>query len=214
MMCRVVSTILLFQMAEAPVSATEDVHGAPPKRNFSKSRLVQRLVGKPALIRVGAATLYAHVRNSPHEWGRGLAGLGKRAGSAMGGHVVRGTVEYTVGTLLHEQLGYRRSEKEGFKPRLTHALLSTVITRKTTTGRTTPAVGRISGTLTSAMVSRLWMPVRLHTVSSGFASAGITMGVDTGANVVREFWPEIRHPRRRKARKVEPIVAPSPIPIQ
>jgi len=34
--------------------------------------------------------------------------------------------------------------------------------------------------------------------SSGFATGGIMLGVDAGSNVVREFWPEIRHPRRRR----------------
>ena len=47
-------------------------------------------------------------------------------------------------------------------------------------------------------VSRLWQPARLHTVSSGLSSSGISLGADAASNVVREFWPEIRHPRRRR----------------
>jgi len=31
---------------------------------------------------------------------------------------------------------------------------------------------------------------------SGFASGGITLGVDAGMHVIREFWPEIRHPHK------------------
>jgi len=41
------------------------------------------------------------------------------------------------------------------------------------------------------------MPARFHTFSSGISSAGISLAVDAGLNVMREFWPEIRHPRRR-----------------
>jgi len=214
MTLRVVSTILLFQITVSAGSATEDPRHRDPERHFSKSGLVQRLIGTPALIRVGATTLYAHIFNQPHEWERGFAGLGKRAGSAMGGHLIRGSVQYTVSTLRHEEFGYRRSEKQGFKPRLTHALLSTVITRKTTTGAKTPATGRISGALASGMISRLWQPVRLHTVSSGFASFGTSMGVEAGTNVVREFWPEIRHPRRRPSPKAEPALNPAATPAQ
>jgi hypothetical protein len=203
-MLRAVPVILLFQLTVSPISASEELRSTEPKQTFSRSRLVHKLVGTPALMRVGATAFYSHILNNPHEWGRGFDGFGKRVGSSMGGHLVRGSVEYTVGTLLHEQLGYQRSEKQGFKPRLTHALLSTVITRKTTTGAKTPATGRISGTLASGFISRLWMPARLHTISSGFSSAGISLGVDAGSNVVREFWPEIRHPRRRHPRNIDP----------
>jgi hypothetical protein len=37
-----------------------------------------------------------------------------------------------------------------------------------------------------------WQPARLRTASGGIASAGVSLGADAGANLVREFWPEIR----------------------
>jgi hypothetical protein len=197
MLVRAGAIVFLFHAAALPSTGSDVVE--PPPTGSQVSRLGKRLFRKPALIRVGAGAAYSYIINSPHEWGRGISGLGKRAGSGMGFHIIKGSVEYTVGTIRHEQFGYRRSYKVGFKPRLTHALLSTVITRNTRTGNKTAASGKISGTLAAAMISRLWNPVRLHTVASGFSSAGISLGVDAGSNVVREFWPEIRH-RRRSAR--------------
>jgi len=47
------------------------------------------------------------------------------------------------------------------------------------------------------LISRAWQPARQHTLGSGLATAGIILGADAGSNVVREFWPEIRHPHRR-----------------
>lgn len=158
---------------------------------------VKKAVGKPALIRAGVGAAIGQIRNSPREWGRGASGLGKRVASSVGTHVVKVSVETAVATWRHEDLSYRPSGKEGFRPRLQYVLLSTVVARKTTTGKPTVASGRISGALASGMVSRLWQPVRLRTVGSGFATAGVALGVDAGVHVTREFWPEIRHPRRR-----------------
>ncbi len=165
----------------------------PGRPSFAK-----KLIGPPALVRSGASAVYGQIRNSPHEWGRGASGLGKRFASSVGTHVVKTSVQVGVAAWRHEDLSYRPSEKQGFRPRLQHALVSTVVARKKTDGSPTVASGRISGAVASGMVSRLWQPVRLRTVGSGFATAGIAMGVDAGAHVTREFWPEIRHPRRRK----------------
>jgi hypothetical protein len=61
--------------------------------------------------------------------------------------------------------------------------------------------GEISGAVGSGLISRLWQPASTRTLAAGFTSAGITLGVDAGQNVVREFWPEIRHPRRHGEQK-------------
>jgi hypothetical protein len=125
--------------------------------------------------------------------------------------LISASIHVTVAHFRHEMLGYTPSEKQGFKPRLRHALLGTIRTRKTTTGAPTPAIGRITGSIGGGLISRLWHPSRLHTVGSGFATAGLSLSVDTGLNVVREFWPEIRHPRRKKA-EVTPAPAPASLP--
>src|SRR4051794_31538762 len=193
MLTRVVAVTLLFQISVAPGAATESPLTSNPKPQSGRSRFVHRIFGKNAMVRVGASTVWGHMWNRPREWGRGIEGFGKRAASAMGGHLIGASVGYTVSTLRHEQFGYQRSDRQGFKPRLTHALLATVITKKTTTGKDTVAMGRISGVLSSGLGSRLWQPARVSNISSGLTSAGATFSIDAGLNVVREFWPEIRH---------------------
>jgi hypothetical protein len=136
------------------------------------------------------------VNDTPSEWGQGAASFGKRLASTFGKHLVKTAIQYPLARLRHEELDYRPSGKHGFGPRLKYALVSTVITRKTTTEGRTLAVGELTGSFGSGLISRLWQPTSLHTVSSGFASGGITLGVDAGGRVIREFWPEIRHPRR------------------
>ena len=161
-------------------------------------RYVKHTFGKSSLIRGGAGAAIQQARNNPREWGRGGAGFGKRLASGFGEHVIKGTIEFGVASVRHEELGYRPSGKQGFGPRLKYALTSTVVTHKTTTGQKTFASGRVSGALGSGFISRLWMPARFHTISSGIATGGVLLGVDAGTHVAREFWPEIRHPQRRQ----------------
>lgn len=177
------------------VAATLATSADNPGTGPGRPTLVKRMIGPNA---VAAAAMGAGVNqgnNSPSEWGQGAAGFGKRFASALGKHVVKSAIQSPVAYIRHEEVGYRPSNKHGFGPRLRYALVSTVITRKTTTGKTTISTSEISGAFGSGLISRLWQPASLHTVSSGFLSGGITLGVDAGGHVLREFWPEIRHPR-------------------
>jgi len=184
-----IATLGLFLVSGTQAAQTQ-------KRDHDS--LAKQALGKPAIIRAGVGATVGQITNRPHEWGRGPSGFAKRFGSAMGTHVVRSSVQFGVATVRHEGLKYYPSGKQGFGPRMRHALLSTVVARKTTNGRPTMATGRVSGAVAGGFVSRLWQPARLRTVSSGLATSGIALGADAGANAVREFWPEIRHPRRRR----------------
>lgn len=181
-------TMLLLASAAAPAAVNS--------QHPSRSKYVGDTYGPKAWAKTGTSAAIQQLRNSPHEWGGGITGFGRRLASAFGTHVVKNTIEFGVASIRHEELGYRPSEKTGFGPRLKYALLSTVVTHKTTTGKPTAAVGRISGAFGSGLVSRLWQPARLRTIGSGVASGGIVLGVDAGTHVAREFWPEIRHPHR------------------
>lgn len=177
-------------MATAAQPAERSVH---PYR----SRYVKHTFGRRAAIRTGASAVTQQLRNSPHEWGRGMSGFGRRAASAFGENLIKNSIEHPVAAIRHEELGYRPSGKKGFGPRLRYALTSTIITHKSTNGKRTVATGRISGAVASGFISRAWQPARLHTFSSGAASGGVMLAADAGNNVLREFWPEIRHPHRR-----------------
>jgi hypothetical protein len=187
MRLQIVAISLLLALAAQPAEKT---------RHPYRAQYVKDTFGKRAALRTGASAGIQQLRNSPHEWGQGIKGFGKRVGSAFGQHVVKNSIQYPVAAIRHEELGYRLSGKKGFRPRLTYALTSTVITHKTTNGKKTVAAGRISGAMGSGFISRAWQPARLHTFSSGAASGGVMLGVDAGHNVVREFWPEIRHPHQ------------------
>jgi hypothetical protein len=172
--------------------------GAVEKNHPVRREYVQKTFGKRA---VAGATLRGginQVRNSPKQWGHGPVGFGKRVGSAFGTHAVKNTIEYGVAGIRHEDLHYQKSTDPRFTRRLRHALVSTVVTRKTTTGKRTMAAGKISGSIGAGMISRTWQPAVLHTASSGFATGGILLGGEAAANVTREFLPA-RHRKNRRA---------------
>jgi hypothetical protein len=154
----------------------------------------REIVGKKAILMTGGRAVAGQVLDTPKGWGRGLSGFGKRVASGFTTHIVMITIEYPIAALRHEDLLYHPSMETGFGPRMKHALLSTVITQKTTTGKNTVASGRIAGAFGSGLISRLWQPAASKTIGLGFASGGICLGADAGFNVVREFWPRHKKP--------------------
>jgi hypothetical protein len=160
-----------------------------------------RAVGKRAMIGSAAGAGVAHVRNSPHQWGRGVTGFAKRFGSNVGQHVAKESIQFGVATARHENLRYQRSNKHGTLPRLGYAVKHTFIVPKTNKpGKKTVALGRVSGNMGAGMISQAWAPAA--SVGAGAASGGIGLGADVGVNVAREFWPRkhkghARHVPRR-----------------
>jgi hypothetical protein len=190
---RVGAIVLTCVLTGPAVLCAFETPQQPTARQYAK-----RAVSPGAVARTGLGAAISQANNTPSEWGQGAAGFGKRLGSAFGKHLVKKAIQYPVARLRHEALGYERSDQTRFGPRLRHALLATVITRKTTTGKKTVAAGEISGAIGSGLISRLWQPASVRSLSAGFTSGGITLGVDAGSNVLREFWPEIRHPHRHR----------------
>ena len=160
---------------------------APPQRHpyvkhWKKSTIGKRPVAG-AVARAGVGTLRK---------GGGASGFGKRVGTGLATNAVETSVEHAMAAKLHEDLHYHRSNQRGVAPRLKHALVSTVVTRNTKTGRRTPAAGRISGHAAAGAVSQAALAG-----GSGASTAGIGLGAVAGANVAREFWPR-HHPRDRQ----------------
>ncbi|HEY7338178.1 MAG TPA: hypothetical protein VH639_25040 [Bryobacteraceae bacterium] len=183
-------TVALAQNASTSVEA-QQANQTPSVASYAK-----RTVGIRAVVGAAAGAGVTQGTDTPTEWGEGAAGFGRRFASSYGKHIVGNIIRYPVARLTHEELYYRPSGKHGFGPRLKYALLSVVITHKTTTGKRTTNLNEISGAVGSGLISRLWQPTSTRTIALGFSSAGTSLAVDAGIRVLREFWPEIRHPHR------------------
>jgi hypothetical protein len=192
--------LLLLSLPAASMAA-DRVPRRRPTEQKKESYGHHVFAGRGPYLKSAAGAGMSQGTTTPYEWGGGIAGYARRLGSAFGKHAIKSSIQYSIAHWRHEEIQYRLSNKHGFGPRLKYALESTVITHKTTTGERTVATGEIAGAVGSGLISRLWQPASTGTIAAGFGSAGVSMGADAGYHVVREFWPEIRHPhgQRRKA---------------
>jgi len=179
-------TLLLFAIGSMQAA---DRKTAPLEPQPSYTR---ETFGPKAGLNVVVHAGIGQVMGRPKEWGGGISGFVKRAGSGFATHIVKNSIEFPVAAMLHEDLCYHRSNDTSFGPRLRHSLVSTVWTPKTTTGNNTLSVGRISGAFGAGLISRLWQPASARGLAGGFASGGISLGAQAGMNVIREFWPRSR----------------------
>lgn len=169
-----------------------------PSHGSTRSTYIRNTFSAKSALAAAAGAGFNQARNVPHEWGQGGAGYGRRFASSFGTHIVNNSIRYAVGGMRHEELGYQPSGKHGFGPRLKYALVSTVITHKTTTGSKTVAAGNISGAFGSGLISRAWQPASTRTLAAGLGTGGIILGIDASTHVAREFWPH-HHPSNHKA---------------
>ncbi len=148
--------------------------------------------GEKAVLRSAAGAVYGQALRRPFEWARTAAGYGRRAGSGFAQYGVKTGIQFAVGALRREQQGYQRADETGVWKRTKHALLATLTVRRKNRTEKTVAAGGLAGAFGGGFISRLWQPARIRTVTSGFASGGIALGIDAGMNVLREFWPDLR----------------------
>jgi hypothetical protein len=184
-----VVVLLLLCVAAAAQTAARQEH---PHRALTAYR--RKTFGPRALAAPAASAGIGQLRNVPHEWGGGVGGFATRFASGFGVHVVKSTVEYGVAAWHDENLDYQPSHLQGTWPRMEYALKSTFwVPRTNRPGQHTVSLARISGSVGAGLISRAWQPASTATLGSGFATGGISVGVDVGVNMAREFWPERHH---------------------
>jgi hypothetical protein len=165
---RIISFTAAVVLAAMPAASAAAGRKTGTEKHPMRKEYVRKTFGLRAVppVMLGAVTK------------RGPGGFGQHLASAAEGHVAKNSAMYAVAGIRHEDLHYHRSTQKGFGPRLRHALVSTVVTRKTTNGRKTIAGGRISGAAAAGAIA------------GGAATGGISLGADAGMNVAREFWPK------------------------
>jgi len=163
-------------------------------------------VSRGAMARTAAGAGFGQLRHHPREWGQGGRGYSKRFASGLGQRAVKGTIQFGVGTLRHEDPRSTKPLKPpGFRAKMKDALRNTFTVRRFGHKKRSVAAGRISGAVGSGLVSRAWQPAAAAGVGSGLASGGIALGADLGINTAREFIPDKKkHKRERQVRRNRP----------
>lgn len=150
--------------------------------------------GPGAILRAAASGGISQWQDTPKEWKQGSEAFGERFGNAMAKHVVRKSLEAGAAAALHEDNRYYLSTDTGFWKRTRHAVSSAFLARNDA-GQEHFGYSRVGAALGSSFISRAWQPPSENSAGAGASSFGITMAVDMGWNMFKEFCP--RKLRRR-----------------
>jgi hypothetical protein len=171
--------LLLAGAASAQIGAKERVKSYENK-----------LWGKATLAGTFAGAALGEARNSPSEYGRTTEGFAKRWGSRLAQNGVKQTIVLGASAWHHEDLRYVKSNRNGIVARAFWAAKRTFIVPYSNREGSTLALGRIAGAFGAGQISRTWQPASVSGIGQGFQSGGLSLAIDAGLNVVREFWPK------------------------
>jgi hypothetical protein len=138
---------------------------------------------------VGAALVAGinQAENTPPEWKQGAQAYGKRFGSNFAIAAVSTTTRYALAEAFREDTLYYRCECKGFFPRLSHAVISTLTSRRGDDGHRVfsfpSLVAPYAGTMTAVYA---WYPSR-YNAKDGFRMGNYTLLGNVGGNVALEF---------------------------
>lgn len=140
--------------------------------------------------------LYAGVgqwKNQYLQFGQGAQGYAKRyAGAFADGAIANFMSEAIFPSLLHEDPRYFRLGHGSILHRIGYTISREVITRKDSGGEGFN-ISEITGNLGAAALSNLYYPAQERTVSQTMEKFAVNIVGDAGFNVLKEFWPDMRH---------------------
>jgi len=163
----------------------------------------KHLFSPESILRSAAGSAINQALNTPHEWGQGSEGYGRRFASSYGSHIIQSTVLYGTSGLFHEDNRYFRSGQAGFAARLKYAVASTFLARHDD-GTRHLSYSLIGSDLAAAAISRTWQPPSTRGPVHAADAFAILLGAEAGFNVAREFLPRVFHSRGPVATRVEP----------
>lgn len=149
-------------------------------------------------------------RDSLPGYGQGAGGYGKRFGSSM----ATGASTEFFGTFLFPSLmrrdpRYFVSLRGGPWRRIGYSVSRLVVTRTDagTQGVNWPGM---LGPLFAESLANSYLPVNEQTPGRTFRRYGVRLGFTAGANIVKEYWPNIF--RNLRIEKIAPGLRPDPAP--
>lgn len=131
--------------------------------------------------------------NSYPAFGQGMAGYGKRYGTAfadqMDANMMVGAV---LPSILKTDPRYFQLGHGKFGHRFGYAISRIFVTRKDSGGEIFNFAEPF-GNATAIAISTLYYPPADRGLSSGLNGWGIQMAIDAFGNELKEFWPDIHH---------------------
>lgn len=125
-------------------------------------------------------------------FGGGMQGYGKRLGASVAGAQSATLFSgYVFPTLFHQDPRYFRSRQSSISNRLAYAA-SRVIIGRSDDGRNVFNSSQILSQFVQAAVSNAYIPYRNESVSGTMQNALASLGSVAQADILNEFWPDIK----------------------
>ncbi len=143
---------------------------------------------------VGAVidALTAQATGAYPRFGGGMAGYGKRLGaSAAGAESATLFSGYIFPTLFHQDPRYFRSHQDDISQRLAYAA-SRVLIGRSDSGHNVINFSQILAQFVQAAVSNAYIPYRNESVPGTVENALAGLGSVAQADILNEFWPDIK----------------------
>ncbi len=130
--------------------------------------------------------------NSPEGYGQGGEGYAKRFGASM----ARNASNQFFGTGLlasafHQDPRFFVKPTSDIRVAVRGAVVRTFVTRDDRTGKGVTNWSGLLGPLAGEALANTYMPPDARTVGKTFERYGTDIGVQAGANVLRQYWPTL-----------------------
>ena len=144
----------------------------------------------------------AQLTNANRSFGQGAAGFGRYVGASYGDFVIGDYMtEAVFPSLLHQDPRYfRRATGSGWS-RLGYAVGQIFWTHRDS-GGTQFNYSELLGNSAAVAISNAYYADN-RTASDAVSRLGMQLGVDMAANVLKEFWPDLRRRFQRHQRHVD-----------
>jgi hypothetical protein len=184
-------------LPDSPGSAISAATATPAQLDLAYVRPTQRAkvsnyvfdaFGPYPLVGAGVVAGINQWSNAPPEWNQGAEGYAKRFGSDFGIAAVSTTTRYALSEAFKEDAMYYRCECRGVFPRLSHAILSTLTTRRGQDGHRVFSIPALVGPYAGSMTAIYgWYPDR-YGAKDAFRTGNYSLLAYMGGNIALEFF--------------------------
>jgi hypothetical protein len=145
----------------------------------------------PLVLLAGAFAGLGQLTDQNPSFGQGMAGFGRRLGTAYADQAIGNMMtEAFFPSWLHEDPRYFR-RGEGPKWSRTYYALTRIFVTRTDAGGRRFNYSEVVGNATGVAISNLYYPDG-RTAGQNVAKLGQQLGTDAFAQVLKEFWPDVK----------------------
>ena len=184
-----------------PITGVGSVSAANYKRLTGRERwhlyIKQNFTTVGAYLGVFMGSILDQAQDQPPEWQQGMSGYGQRFLSRFGTGVVQGSIQSSACALIGHDTRYIRSKSEEPWHRVGHAFVYSLVTYNNE-GKPRPAIATLGSYYASSMIATSWLPNRYTALGDGVRDGNRQVLLAGFANLVQEFWPEIKKIVSRK----------------